>query len=66
MKRSVFSTLAGRNQGKRESMNDFASSIQRLVFGVSHMMLSTILGRIFVDDAKWHYCQKLVIRISIM
>ena len=30
MRRSVYSTLAGRKQGKRKSMNDVASSIQRL------------------------------------
>ena len=32
MRRSAYSNLAGRKQGKRESVNEFASAIQRLVF----------------------------------
>ena len=32
MRRSAYSTLAGRKQGKHESVNEFASVIQRLVF----------------------------------
>ena len=32
MRRSVYSNLAGRKQGKIESVNEFASAIQRLVF----------------------------------
>ena len=32
MRRSAYSNLAGRKQGKLESVNEFASAIQRLVF----------------------------------
>ncbi len=32
IRRSTYSNLAGRKQGKLESVNDFASAIQRLVF----------------------------------
>ena len=32
MRRSAYSNLAGRKQGKMESVNEFASAIQRLVF----------------------------------
>eukprot|EP00794_Sanderia_malayensis_P007624 gene7624-8464_t len=32
MRRSAYSTLAGRKQGRRETVNEFASVIQRLVF----------------------------------
>ena len=32
MRRSAYSTLAGRKQGKHESVNEFASVIQRVVF----------------------------------